>query len=145
MIITALIHHAINPFSEASAVLQSKYENSVKNLILSASESAQNLLTRLTSDFECFNDSTEFDVNHRVSFFKRAQIFISDLWCLFEGQGLGKFDDIDSLTMFADYRVPQSLQYFGAFKYSEVSTITSFHKATHEIIYLRVCRNCSNV
>ena len=41
---------------------------------------------------------------------------------MFEGRGLGKFDDIDQLTMFPDYRVPQSLQYFGALKYSKVST-----------------------
>ena len=44
---------------------------------------------------------------------------IADLWSLCEGKGLGKFDDISSLTMFADYRVPQSLQYFGVFKYSK--------------------------
>ena len=28
-------------------------------------------------------------------------------------------DGIDNLTMFADYRVPQSLQHYGAFKYSD--------------------------
>ena len=56
----------------------------------------------------------------RVTFHKRAQIFISDLWSLFKGEGLGRFDDISTLTMFADYRVPQSLQYFGVMKYSEV-------------------------
>ncbi|TRY69104.1 hypothetical protein TCAL_01430 [Tigriopus californicus] len=114
-----LIPDRVRCLQEASNILKSKYENSVKNLILSAKGSAQSLLTKLTSDFECFNDSAEFDADRRVSFFKRAQIFISDLWCLFEGQDLGKFEDIDSLTMFADYRVPQSLQYFGAFKYSE--------------------------
>ena len=48
------------------------------------------------------------------------KIFISDLWNLFGGRGLGEFHDIESLTMFADYRVPQSLQFFGVFKYSEV-------------------------
>jgi hypothetical protein len=35
---------------------------------------------------------------------------VADLWALFEGKGRGQFDDIDTLTMFADYRVPQSLQ-----------------------------------
>ncbi len=59
-------------------------------------------------------------LSSRVSFYKRAQIFISDLWSLFEGKGLGEFHDMDSLTMFPDYRVPQSLQYFGVLKYSEV-------------------------
>ena len=39
-----------------------------------------------------------------VSLYKRAQILIADLWLCFDGQGLGQFDDIDTLTMFADYR-----------------------------------------
>ena len=35
---------------------------------------------------------------------KRAQILVADLWACFEGQGLGAFTDIDTITMFADYR-----------------------------------------
>lgn len=75
----------------------------------------------------------------------RAQILVADLWQLFEGQGLCQFEDINSISMFADYRgnvivelfcrkivmvvkieiivaiitVPQSLLYFGAFSYSD--------------------------
>lgn len=47
------------------------------------------------------------------------QILVADIWACFEGKGLGEFSDIDSITMFADYRVPQSLAYFGAITYSE--------------------------
>ncbi|XP_013791496.2 UPF0553 protein C9orf64 homolog [Limulus polyphemus] len=54
-----------------------------------------------------------------VSFYKRAQILIGDIWGCFEGKGLGTFTDIDSITMFADYRIPQALVYFGALEYSE--------------------------
>jgi hypothetical protein len=39
-----------------------------------------------------------------VWFLKRAQIFISKTWGRFNGKGYGQFDDIHSLTMFADYR-----------------------------------------
>ena len=35
---------------------------------------------------------------------KRAEILVADLWACFEGQGLGAFTDIDTITMFADYR-----------------------------------------
>lgn len=45
----------------------------------------------------CFSTCT-------VSFLKRAQIFVGDLWSRFAGRGFGKFDDIHTLTMFADYR-----------------------------------------
>ena len=35
-----------------------------------------------------------------------------------QGQGLGTFDDIDQLTMFADYRVPVVLRELGILQYS---------------------------
>ena len=54
-----------------------------------------------------------------MSFHKRAQILVADIWCLFEGSGEGRMAGIDGLTMFADYRVPQSLQHYGVFKYSD--------------------------
>lgn len=51
--------------------------------------------------------------------YKRAQILIADIWACFEGQGYGEFHDIDTITMFADYRIPQALLFFGALEYSE--------------------------
>ena len=55
----------------------------------------------------------------RIAFYKRAQILIADIWACFEGQGLGQFDDIDTVTMFADYRIPQALLFFDALQYSD--------------------------
>lgn len=59
------------------------------------------------------------DLTCVVYLYKRAQILVADLWAAFQGRGYGAFDDIDAITMFADYRVPQSLLYFGILKYSE--------------------------
>lgn len=53
---------------------------------------------------------------------KRAQILISDIWACFNEQGLGEFTDIDSITMFADYRVPQILHSLGCIAYSPALT-----------------------
>lgn len=39
---------------------------------------------------------------------KRPQILIADSWACFNGQSYGEFHDIDQITMFADYRVPQA-------------------------------------
>ena len=55
-----------------------------------------------------FQDHTIYD-GVQVFFYKRAQILVGDIWGAFKGQGLGKFEDIDKITMFADYRVPQIL------------------------------------
>lgn len=53
-----------------------------------------------------------------VSFYKRAQILIGDIWACFKGQDYGRFNDINYITMFADYRIPQVLIHFGAIRYS---------------------------
>ena len=121
-----LIKERVACLHEVANVLKEKYENTFVNCIKKCETpgdtKAQELLSLIRNDFPCFRDEGEYEVSGSsvmVSFLKRAQILISDLWSLFEGKGLGKFEDIDTLTMFADYRVPQSLQYFGAFQYSE--------------------------
>lgn len=53
-----------------------------------------------------------------VRILKRAQILVADLWACFEGEGYGEFWDIDKITMFADYRVPQILNSMGCLYYS---------------------------
>lgn len=44
---------------------------------------------------------------------------MADTWSVLEGKGDGCFHDISSITMFADYRLPQILVYLGALKYSD--------------------------
>ncbi|XP_021943215.1 queuosine salvage protein [Folsomia candida] len=103
---------------EASRILQEKYQGSFVNCIHLAQKSAQQLLNTLVSDFSSYRDQAVLD-SVTVSIHKRAQILIGDIWACHEGQGLGEFDDIDSLTMFADYRIPQVLLHYGAMKYSK--------------------------
>lgn len=75
-----------------------------------------NLLAR---DFDCFRDEHKFQGRRKpIRFLKRAQIFVADLWACFEGEDYGAFRDIDKITMFADYRVPQILCGLGCMFYS---------------------------
>lgn len=55
---------------------------------------------------------------HQVFLYKRAQIFVADLWGAFKGEGYGKFNDISSITIFADYIIPAVLRQLGILKYS---------------------------
>lgn len=55
----------------------------------------------------------------KVAFYKRAQILVADTWSVLEGEGDGCFSDISSVTIFADYRIPQVLVHLGAMKYSD--------------------------
>ncbi len=59
-----------------------------------------------------------FENRKSVRFLKRAQIVVADLWACFDGAGYGEFYDIDKITMFADYRVPQILNSLGCLQYS---------------------------
>lgn len=50
--------------------------------------------------------------------YKRAQIFVGDVWGAFGGLGPGAFRDMGRLTTFADYRVPVVLRLMGVLRYS---------------------------
>ena len=122
----ALVGERVRCLREVADVLKSKFSGSVTVMIEKAANSAECLLDIVTESFPCFCDGAVMEMGQtRVSFHKRAQIFIADLWGMNEGKGIGRFEDIEALTMFADYRVPQSLQYFGALKYSDVSSSQS--------------------
>jgi hypothetical protein len=43
---------------------------------------------------------------------------VADIWACFNGEDWGEFRDIDKITMFADYRVPQILATLGCIGYS---------------------------
>lgn len=73
----------------------------------------------LARDFRCFRDEHPFPGRREpIRILKRAQIFVADLWACFEGEDYGEFRDIDKITMFADYRVPQILRTLGCISYS---------------------------
>ena len=112
-----LLQERITCIREAGRIIQSTFDGSVLVLVEKANCSAAALVNLLISNFPCFNDVAEFE-GRTVSFFKRAQIFVADLWACFEGQGYGEFHDIAKITMFADYRIPQMLHTLGCLRYS---------------------------
>lgn len=95
-----------------------KYESSFTKCIEVANRSAAALVNLLAEDFPCFNDVVSFENRKNVRFLKRAQICVADLWAAFNGEGFGEFEDIDKITMFADYRVPQMLNTLGCLWYN---------------------------
>jgi len=54
----------------------------------------------------------------RVALFKRAQLAAADLHLAFDGAGFGRFDDILSLTIFADNLIPHVLRCDGILEYA---------------------------
>ena len=113
-----LLAERVDCLHQVGRVLQQKFSGRFSNVLAQCDNSAIRLLQMVLDNFPCFNDGADYE-GTRVSFHKRAQILVADIWCLYEGTGVASFTDIDQLTMFADYRVPQSLQHYGALRYSD--------------------------
>jgi hypothetical protein len=76
--------------------------------------SAPAIVQRVAAGFPSFRDVASYD-GRPVPFYKRAQILVSDLH---GALGRQRVRDLPSLTMFADYKVPQVLRELGVLAYS---------------------------
>ncbi|KAI1432143.1 hypothetical protein GGR50DRAFT_689183 [Xylaria sp. CBS 124048] len=114
-----LIEARLDCLREAGQVLYEKYDCSFTKCIEAANGSAAALVNLLAEDFSCFRDEFPYGGRRKpVRFLKRAQILVADVWACFNGESYGAFRDIDKITMFADYRVPQILATLGCIGYS---------------------------
>ncbi|KAL4803849.1 hypothetical protein BDV18DRAFT_144548 [Aspergillus unguis] len=112
-----LLKERLDCLREAGRILCADFDGRFTNCIYSANHSAAALVNLLAESFPCFRDEAIFN-GRRVRLYKRAQILVADLWACFDGEGYGDFQDIDKITMFADYRIPQMLHYLGCLMYS---------------------------
>ena len=92
-------------------------------MIAAADGSAAALVGIVAEALPSFMDVTTF-AGQRLPFFKRAQILVADLAGRFGGRGPGAFRDLDGLTAFADYKVPQVLRQLGILRYDAVLSDT---------------------
>ncbi|KAK3587552.1 hypothetical protein CHS0354_004839 [Potamilus streckersoni] len=113
-----LLEERLQILHETGKILLQKYDGSFTNCIGKCDRSAQNLLKLVVTDFPSYEDMAEYN-DRKVAFYKRAQILVADIWSCFEGQGYGEFHDIHTITMFADYRIPQALVHFKVMEYSK--------------------------
>lgn len=84
-------------------------------LVRSAGGSAERLATTLGT-MPLAHDVARYD-DLEVPLYKRAQITVSHLTRSLGGEGLGRFDDGDRLTAFADNLVPHTLRVAGVLRY----------------------------
>lgn len=117
-----LLASRVSALRQIGASLNKSFQGKAVNLILQANHSAAELVTLVTAHFPAFRDSTVFR-GMQVFFYKRAQIFVGDLVGAFNGKHLGFFHDMDRVTCFADYRIPQLLREIGVLRYRYVSRI----------------------
>jgi len=101
---------------EAGRRLLERWAGDAANLVHAAGGTASRLLRLVIRDFPSFRDEADYR-GHRVLFWKRAQIFVSDLYQAFQGKHWGRFRDVAHLTAFADYKLPQVLRELGILRY----------------------------
>jgi hypothetical protein len=96
-------------------LLRRDHGGSAAALVRSADGSAERLAATLGA-MPLAHDETRYG-ELDVAFYKRAQITVSHLSRALGGEGLGRFDDGDRLTAFADNLVPHTLRMAGALRY----------------------------
>uniref|UniRef100_A0A3Q1ILQ5 Queuosine 5'-phosphate N-glycosylase/hydrolase n=2 Tax=Anabas testudineus TaxID=64144 RepID=A0A3Q1ILQ5_ANATE len=95
-----------------------EHGGSFRSFISQAGNDAQKMMELIVKKIPSYRDEATYE-GKRVSFYKRAQILVADYWGIMEARGEGDVINMDWLTMFADYRVPQALVYLGALRYSD--------------------------
>lgn len=111
-----LLLERVRKIREVGHILLQHFQGRASHLVAQANHSAVELVRLLTAFFPSFRDQSLY-CGSQVYFYKRAQIFSADVWAAY-GKQTGKehpfaFYDMEALTMFADYRVPQvSLGWF---------------------------------
>lgn len=95
--------------------LLSKFGGRFAALVAAANHSAERLV-RLLAKMPLFNDVQQYG-ELTVPFFKRAQLTAADLSLALGGEGLGWFEDLDRMTIFADNLVPHVLRVDGLLRY----------------------------
>jgi hypothetical protein len=101
---------------QAGGVLLDRFQGSFIHVLEEAKGSALELVCLVTEQFPSFNDIATYR-GEKVYFLKRSQLLVHDLWCTFSGDSWGSFTDLDHLTAFADYKLPQVLRHLGIIRY----------------------------
>lgn len=94
-------------------------DNNIKSffdIFKSCNYSSSNLINKIVNLFPSFDDSFYYQ-NYKFNFFKRVQLIPAMIYGKFQDEKL--FNDIDNLTVFADYRVPQTIRKLGLVEYSD--------------------------
>lgn len=122
--------------------LLERYGGSFVRCIEAADHCAARLVTLLARqpffrDVQPYQDVT-------VPFYKRSQLLASDLSLALNGQGLGRFDDLHQLTIFADNLVPHVLRTDGLLSYSDrlsraIASEEPIPSGSEEEVELRAC------
>lgn len=136
-----LFSERLRNLREAGSVILSEHGGDIVSLLDKVERSAVRLVKSIVHHFPSFRDEAVYS-GAPVFFWKRAQIFAADLHAAFSGKGLGQFKDIQALTAFADYKVPQVLRELGIISYrpelaEKIDGLSYLHSGSVEEVEIR--------
>jgi len=101
--------------SDLGGFLHDGYRGRFAGPVEEARHSAARLV-EILSRMPLYRDVASYQ-EMEIPFYKRGQITCADLAGALRGSGLGRFDDLDDLTLFADNLVPHVLRMLGILVY----------------------------
>jgi Queuosine salvage protein len=110
-----LMTHFASALNDLGHYVLERYHGRWVEMVEKAGGSAERL-ARMLVVMPYFNDVASYRTMP-VAFFKRAQITAADLSVAFSGKGVGRFDDLEQMTIFADNLVPHVLKTDGILIY----------------------------
>ncbi len=113
-----LLERRVGNIIEAARFLNEKHDGSCYEFLRSCNFSAPRIAKAITHELASYRDGAWYK-DTWIWILKRAQILPSDLAQLSANYPDFQITDLDDLTIFADYRLPQVLRHYGALTYSD--------------------------
>jgi hypothetical protein len=113
-----LLSERVKGLNELGAALFRDWDGQAVRMVAAARKSAARLVSLVTRHLSSFRDVATY-AGRQIPFYKRAQILVADLHGAFDGREWGEFRDMETLTTFADYKVPQALRELDILRYDE--------------------------
>jgi len=135
-----LLKERVINLREIGDILQKKFGGKIINLLKASDFDAIKIVKNIAENFPCFKDISYLD-NKEVVFLKRAQICPNDFSYVLKNTE-NKIINLDKLTAYADYKLPQLLRMFGIINYNQflaekVDTMTEILHDSREEIEIR--------
>jgi len=111
-----LLEQRVANAREVGQVLLAHAQGQFSHIVEQAQGSAVKLVSLLVQHFPSFDDTACYRAQ-TIRFYKRAQICVADLYSAFGAQHWGEFSDLEQLTIFADYKLPQVLRHANVLEY----------------------------
>lgn len=122
----------VDRLREVGTVLSAEFGGLAANMVKAANGSAVSLVKLILMHFPGFRDTVVYK-GRLVHFYKRAQILVADIWGAYgrprDPSHPYCFSEVERITMFADYRVPQILRHVGILQYDpELAAAVDAHQ-----------------